>query len=311
MRILVVDDIHEIFHQLMKANGHEVFEDLTISKDELIQEIKNHDALVVRSKFFIDEEILSAMNKDFIIARAGAGMDNIDEKIALDKGIKLINAPEGNRDAVAEHVLGMLLNYARNINKADAEIRNGIWLREENRGFELKGKTFGIIGYGNTGRALARKLSGFEVKVIAYDKYLSNFSDDYVTEVTINELQEQSDIISLHIPLSSETSHSINKQFFDSLLKKPFVINTSRGKVTKTSDLLEAIKTGKVLGAALDVLENEQFNNLQSSDLEWYNELISSKKVILTSHIAGWTKESYYKISEVLAQKLLKQHYSL
>lgn len=311
MRILIIDEVHTIFHQLMKANGHELFEEFNISKEELIFSIKNYDALVVRSKFFIDEEIISAMRRNFIIARAGAGMDNIDEKFAIENGIILINAPEGNRDAVAEHVLGMLLTFARNIHKADSEIRNGIWLREENRGFELKGKTFGIIGYGNTGRALAKKLAGFEMKVIAYDKYLSNYSDDYVSEVTINELKEQSDIISLHIPLTSETSHSINKAFFDSLAKKPFIINSSRGKVTKTSDLLEAIKTGKVLGAALDVLENEQFNNLQSNDLEWYNELVASKKVLLTSHIAGWTKESYFKISEVLAQKLIKQHYSL
>ncbi len=311
MRILVVDDVHEIFHQLMKANGHEVLENFDISKEELISQINNFNVLVVRSKFFIDKKIIDAMNENFIIARAGAGMDNIDEEYAHKKNIKLINAPEGNRDAVAEHVLGMLLTYARNIHKSNSEIRNGVWLREENRGFELKGKTIGIIGYGNTGKALARKLSGLEMNVIAYDKYLSNYSDDYVSEVTINELKEQSDIISIHVPLTSETSHSINIQFFDSLLKRPFVINSSRGKVIKTSDLLQAIKSGKVLGAALDVLENEQFNNLQNSDLEWYNELIASEKVILTSHIAGWTYESYYKISEVLAQKLLKQHYSL
>lgn len=311
MRILIVDDVHEIFHQLMKANGHEVIEAFHLSKKELMEEIPNYDALVVRSKFFIDSEIIDTMRKDFIVARAGAGMDNIDEEYALKKGVKLLNAPEGNRDAVAEHVVGMLLNFARNISKSDSEIRNGIWLREENRGFELNGKTLGIIGYGNTGKTLARKVAGFGMKVIAYDKYLSNFSDDYASQVTINELKKQADIISVHIPLTSETSHSINKDFFNSLTKKVFIINSSRGKVTKTSDLLEAIKSGKVLGAALDVLENEQFNNLQRSDLEWYNELIKSDRVVLTSHIAGWTTESYYKIAEVLAQKLLKQYYSL
>ncbi len=311
MRILVVDEVHQIFHHLMKTNGHEVFEEFNFSKEELISEIKNYDALIVRSKFFIDKEIISAMNETFIIARAGAGMDNIDEEYALSKNIILLNAPEGNRDAVAEHVVGMLLSFARNIPKSDAEIRKGIWLREENRGFELKGKTIGIIGYGNTGKALARKLSGFEMRVIAYDKYLSNYSDNYASQVSINELKEQSDIISLHIPLTSETSHYINKPFFNSLLKRPFIINASRGKVIKTSDLIDAINSGRVLGAALDVLENEKIENLQSDEREWYTALVASKKVLLTSHIAGWTNESYYKISEVLAQKLLKQHYSL
>lgn len=311
MRILIVDDVHEIFHQLMKANGHEVFEAFDLSKEELIKNISEYDALVVRSKFFIDKPIIDAMKNNFIICRAGAGMDNIDEEYAESKNIILLNAPEGNRDAVAEHVIGMLLGYARNISKSDSEIRNGIWLREENRGFELKGKTIGIIGYGNTGKALAKKLSGFEVKVIAYDKYLSNYSDDYISQVSINELKEQSDIISLHIPLTSETSHYIDLDFINSLSKKPFIINASRGKVIKTSDLLAGIKNGKLLGAALDVLENEHINNLDGVDKEWFNELINLQKVLLTSHIAGWTVESYYKISEVLAQKLLKQHYSL
>lgn len=311
MRILIVDDVHEIFHQLMKANGHEVFEAFNISKEELIQQVSSYDALVVRSKFFIDKTIIDAMKNNFIICRAGAGMDNIDEEYAKSKNIILLNAPEGNRDAVAEHVIGMLLSFARNIPKSDSEIRNGIWLREENRGFEMKGKTIGIIGYGNTGKALAKKLSGFEMKVIAYDKYLSNYSDDYVSQVSINELKEQADIISLHIPLTSETSQLINTDFINSLSKKPFIINASRGKVIKTSDLIDGIKRGKLLGAALDVLENEHINNLDGVEKEWFNELINLQKVLLTSHIAGWTVESYYKISEVLAQKLLKQHYSL
>jgi len=308
MRILIVDEVHSIFHQLMKANGHEVFEAFDITKDELISNLKNYDVLLVRSKFFIDKEIIDAMKVKFIIARAGAGMDNIDEEYAVQKGIILLNAPEGNRDAVAEHVIGMLLSFARNIPKSDREIREGVWLREENRGFELKGKTLGIIGYGNTGKALARKLSGFEMNVIAYDKYLSNYSDDYVSQVSINELKEQSDIISLHVPLTSETSHYINAEFFKTLSKKAFIINASRGKVIKTSDLMASIKSGKLLGAALDVLENEKIKNLQSDEREWYTSLVESGKVILTSHIAGWTVESYLKISEVLAQKLLKQH---
>ncbi len=308
MKILIVDEIHHDFHEIMKANGHELFEVFDWTKAALKEKLMSYDAMVVRSKYFIDKELIDVMPKGFIIARAGAGMDNIDEEYAETKGIVLINAPEGNRDAVAEHAIGLLLAFARNINKSDKEIREGIWLREENRGFELIGKTIGIIGYGNTGRALAKKLSGFEVEVIAYDKYLSNFSDEYARQVTLNELKLTADIISIHIPLTSETSHLINRHFFDTLAKKAFLINTSRGKVIKTSDLLEAIKTGKIIGAALDVLENEQFNTLQSDDLEWHNELLKSGRVILTSHIAGWTNESYVKISRVMAEKMLKVH---
>lgn len=311
MRILIVDEVHPIFHEKMIAEGHTITELYELSKSQLIDLLSNFDVLVVRSKFFIDEEIINAMPKGFIIARAGAGMDNINETLANAKGIILYNAPEGNRDAVAEHVIGMLLTFARNISIADAEIRNGVWLREENRGFELKGKTIGIIGYGNTGKALAKKLSGFEMKVIAYDKYLSNFSDNYAQQVSIDELKAEADIISLHIPLSSETSHMINCHFLDTLAKKPFLINSSRGKVIKTSDLVVALETGKVLGAALDVLENERINHLQHDEQEWYRKLIASKRVILTSHIAGWTTESYHKISLVLAQKLLNKDFFL
>lgn len=311
MRILIVDEVHPIFQEKMIAEGHTITELYELSKSQLIDLLSNFDVLVVRSKFFIDEEIINAMPKGFIIARAGAGMDNINETLANAKGIILYNAPEGNRDAVAEHVIGMLLTFARNISIADAEIRNGVWLREENRGFELKGKTIGIIGYGNTGKALAKKLSGFEMKVIAYDKYLSNFSDNYAQQVSIDELKAEADIISLHIPLSSETSHMINCHFLDTLAKKPFLINSSRGKVIKTSDLVVALETGKVLGAALDVLENERINHLQHDEQEWYRKLIASKRVILTSHIAGWTTESYHKISLVLAQKLLNKGFFL
>jgi D-3-phosphoglycerate dehydrogenase len=305
MKILAIDDVHHVFHKKMKEAGHEVIDNFILSKEELIAEIPLYDVLLVRSKFYIDKEILDAMPNNFTVARAGAGTDNIDEEYARTKNIKLINAPEGNRDAVAEHAIGLLLNLVRNINKSDREIRDKIWLREENRGFELKGKTIGIIGYGNTGKSLAKKLSGFEMNVIAYDKYLSDFSDAYVKEVSINTLKEQSDIISLHIPLSSETSHIINRHFFDTLSKKPILINTSRGKVIKTSDLIEALKVGKVLGACLDVLEDERINSLETDDNEWYKELVNANNVILSSHIAGWTYESYEKISEVLVQKLL------
>ncbi len=305
MNILVIDDLHPVFHEKLRDAGHLVEEKLNISKEELIQIIPRYNALAIRSKFYVDESILDAMPDGFIIARAGAGMDNIDEEYALKKNIKLLNAPEGNRDAVAEHAIGMLLTLIRNIIKSNNEIKNSQWLREENRGYELKGKTLGIIGYGNTGRALAKKLSGFEMRVIAYDKYLSNFSDTYAEEVSIERIQREADIISLHVPLTSETSHMINRHFFDTLSKKPFLINTSRGKVIKTSELIEAIKSGRVLGVALDVLENERINSLSEEEKNEINWLKASDKVVLSSHIAGWTFESYERISEVLVQKML------
>lgn len=305
MNILAIDDLHPVFHEKLRAAGHIVEEDLSISKEELIRQIPSYQVLAVRSKFYIDESLLDAMPEGFIIARAGAGMDNIDEDYAKRKKIKLLNAPEGNRDAVAEHAIGMLLSLIRNIIKSNNEIRQNTWLREENRGYELKGKTFGIIGYGNTGKALAKKLSGFEMKVIAYDKYLSSYSDAYAEEVSIKRIQEEADIISLHVPLTSETSHMINRHFFDTLSKKPFLINTARGKVIKTSDLIEAIKLGKVLGVGLDVLENERINTLGEEEKRVFEWLNSSDKVVLSSHIAGWTYESYERISEVLVQKLL------
>lgn len=307
MRILAVDDLHHSFEDALVLEGCEVDYRLEInSKSELIKTLKNYDVLVVRSKFYIDKEIIDTLPENFVIARAGAGMDNIDEEYCLKKNIRLLNAPEGNRDAVAEHVIGMLLSKYRNILKSHKEICNKQWLREENRGYELKGKTIGIIGFGNTGSTLAKKLSGFEMNIIAYDKYLSEIKGKNVKQATIKEIISESDIISLHVPLRSETRHMINADFFNSLEKRPFIINSSRGKVINTSDLIQALKSGKIMAAALDVLENEKLETLNDHENQLFNELINDEKVILTSHIAGWTFESYRRISEVLVQKLLE-----
>ncbi len=307
MRILAVDDLHHSFEDRLILEGCVVDYRLDInSKEELINQLKNYNVLVVRSKFFIDKEIIDALPENFVIARAGAGMDNIDEEYCLQKNIRLINAPEGNRDAVAEHVIGMLISKYRNILKSHKEITQKQWLREENRGYELKGKTIGIIGFGNTGSTLAKKLSGFEMNIIAYDKYLSEINDRNVRQVSIKEISSKADIISLHVPLTSETRHMINADFLNSLEKKPFIINASRGKVIKTSDLVEALNNGKVMAAALDVLENERLDTLNSDESQSFKQLIASEKVLLTSHIAGWTFESYQRISEVLVQKLLQ-----
>ena len=311
MKILVIDDLDPIFEELLLSSKIEVVYELNIqSKAELMALLPSYDGVVVRSKFYFDKELISAMHEGQFIARAGAGMDNIDVDEAAKRKIYLINAPEGNRDAVAEHVIGMVLSYYRNILISDAQIREGKWLREDNRGFELKGKTFGIIGYGNTGKALAKKLSGFEMNVIAYDKYLTNFSDDYVHETSLNEVISSSDILSLHIPLTSETSHFLNHEILGLARKTPLIVNTSRGKVINTSDLIQSIKSGKVFGACLDVLENEHIESYNAFDYQWYNELIDSSRVVLTSHIAGWTFESYRRISEVLAAKIRSYMYN-
>jgi D-3-phosphoglycerate dehydrogenase len=238
------------------------------------------------------------------ICRAGAGMDNIEEDYAIKKGIILINAPEGNMDAVGEHAVGMLLSLMNNFNRSDAEIRNGLWKREANRGYELKGKTVGIIGYGFMGRSFAKKLSGFEVNVIAYDKYKTGFSDRYAREVSMEEIVKYSDVLSLHVPLTPETNGLVNDEYLFHFKKPIFLINTSRGKVVKTQAVLNAIRDGKILGAGLDVLEVEKFPAL--AEQLWFAELKQSGRVLLTPHVAGWTFDSYRKISEVMAEKLSK-----
>src|ERR1700735_4266889 len=273
-----------------------------IKPDEALQIIGNYTGLVMRSKFKLNRQYLDAGKNLRFVCRAGAGMDNIDEAYAAEKGITLINAPEGNADAVGEHAIGLLLALMNNFNIADAQIRAGSWQREANRGYELKGKTVGIIGYGFMGRSFAKKLSGFEVNVIAYDKYKTGFSDQYAREVSMEEIVKHSDVLSLHIPLTRSTNGLVNEEYLFHFKKPIFLINTSRGKVVQTRAVLNAIKQGKILGAGLDVLETERFPAL--AEQEWFEELKQSGKVLLTPHVAGWTFDSYRKISEVMADKL-------
>jgi len=275
-----------------------------IKPDEALQIIANYTGLVMRSKFKLNRQYLDAALNLRFVCRAGAGMDNIDEAYAAAKGITMINAPEGNADAVGEHAVGLLLALMNNFNIADAQVRAGNWQREANRGYELKGKTVGIIGYGFMGRSFARKLSGFEVNVIAYDKYKTGFSDQYAREASMEEIAKLSDVLSLHIPLTAETTGMVNDEYLFHFKKPFFLINTARGKAVQTRAVLNAIKQGKVLGAGLDVLETEKFPAL--AEQEWFEELRQSGKVILTPHVAGWTFESYRKISEVMAEKLKK-----
>lgn len=304
--ILIVDDIHPIFIERAEAMGYHCDYRPTIKPDEALQIIGNYTGLVIRSKFNVTRQFIDAAANLRFVCRAGAGMDNIDEKYAGEKGIVLINASEGNSDAVGEHAIGLLLALMNNFNISDAQIRAGSWQREANRGYELKGKTVGIIGYGFMGKSFARKLSGFEVNVIAYDKYKTGFSDQYAREVSMEEIVKHSDVLSLHIPLTAETNGMVNEEYLFHFKKPVFFINTSRGKVAQVRAVLNAIKDGKILGAGLDVLETEKFPAL--AEQEWFEELRQSGKVLLTPHVAGWTFDSYRKISEVMAEKLRMVH---
>lgn len=302
-RILIADDIDPIFIKQVEAAGYQCDYQPLIKLDQALQIIGDYEGLVIRSKFNVDRQVIDAGEKLRFIARAGAGLDNIDEAYAGSKNIQLINASEGNMDAVGEHCVGLLLALMNHFNTADAEIRAGQWKREANRGYELKGKTVGIIGYGFMGRSFAKKLSGFEVNVIAYDKYKTGFSDKYAREVSMEEIVKHSDVLSLHIPLTAETNGMVNDEYLFHFKKPIFFINASRGKVAKISAILNAIKEGKILGAGLDVLEVEKFPAL--GEQVWFDELRQSGKVILTPHVAGWTFDSYRRISEVMASKLI------
>ncbi len=301
-KILIADDLHPAFKAEAEKLGFQCDDRPLISREETLSILKDYIGLAIRTKFLVDKELLQAGTKLKFIARAGAGMDNVDEEYARLRGIICINAPEGNRDAVAEHVIGMLLSLYNNLRKADMEIRNGLWNREANRGQELKGKTVAIIGYGNTGSTLARKLSGFEVMVIAYDKYKTDFSDAFVKEVTMEDIVTQADILSFHVPLTTETKQLFTEEYLHRFKKPILLLNTSRGEVVNTRAVLNGIRSGRITGAGLDVLEVEKFPALSKQD--WYDELIESPKVILSPHVAGWTHESFRKISEVLAEKL-------
>jgi len=300
--ILIVDDIHPIFIEKSEALGYNCDYRPTIKADEALGIIAGYEGLVIRSKFNVDRKVIDTASNLRFVCRAGAGMDNIDEAYAGEKGIKLINAPEGNMDAVGEHAVGLLLALMNNFRNSNLQIRDGIWDREGNRGYELKGKTVGIIGYGFMGKSFAKKLSGFEVNVIAYDKYKTGYSDQYAREVSMEEIVKHSDVLSIHVPLTKETNGLVDEEYLLHFKKPIFFINTSRGKTAKVRAVLDAVKSGKILGAGLDVLEVEKFPLL--AEQEWFEDLKNLGHILLTPHVAGWTFESYRKISEVMADKL-------
>lgn len=300
--ILIVDDIHPIFIEQAEALGYTCNYQPTIKLEEALGIIAEYEGLLIRSKFRVDKQVLNTATSLKFIARAGAGMDNIDEAYARQKNVLLLNAPEGNMDAVGEHAVGLLLALMNRFLISDHQIRAGHWKREANRGYELKGKTVGIIGYGFMGQSFARKLQGFGVEVIAYDKYKTGFSDQYAREVSMEEIVKHSDVLSLHIPLTNETRGLVNDEYLFHFKKPIFLLNTARGKVVEVRAVLNAINEGKILGAGLDVLEVEKFPAL--AEQEWFEELRKCDKVILTPHVGGWTFDSYRKLSEVLAKKL-------
>lgn len=303
MNILIVDDIHKILLDKFDENNISYNYQPDIKREEAEQLIASYDGLIIRSKFQVDKNFIDLGTKLQFIGRSGAGMDNIDEAYASSKGITLLPANEGNRDAVGEHMIGMLLSLMNNLNRGDKEIRNGKWRREENRGYELMGRTIALIGYGHNGQAMAKKLSGFGVTVLAYDKYKTGFSDEYATEVSMEEVVKRADILSFHIPLTRETKGMVDEEYLLHFRKPIFFLMGARGGIAHIPAILKNLDNGKILGAAFDVLPIEKFPALAQE--EWYADLIQRDNVLLSPHVAGWTFESYYKLSAILADKII------
>ena len=312
IKILHIDSNHPLLMEKLQQSGFANHEDFTSSKEEIEAKIQDYQGIVIRSRFKIDKIFLDKASNLQFIARVGAGLESIDCEYAISKNIQLIAAPEGNRNAVAEHTLGMILSLFNNLNQADSEIKSGHWNREKNRGHELDGKTVGIIGYGNMGKSFAKKLRGFDVEVLCYD-IQKNVGDANAKQVSLEELQQKSEVLSLHIPWTPETDKMVNADFINAFAKPFWIINTSRGKNIVTTDLVEAMKTGKVLGAGLDVLEYEKlsFETLfQDKDTpEAFQYLLKAKNTILTPHIAGWTFESHQRLAKVIVDKIKKLYF--
>ena len=310
MKILFIDTCHPLLFESLITDGHQCIEGYNLSYEEVSKMMPEVNGIIIRSRIQLDKEILEKAENLLFVARAGAGMESIDVGFAESKNIKCINSPEGNRDAVGEHATGMLLSLMNNLIRADQQVRSGEWIREENRGHELQGKTVGLIGFGNMGSSFASKLQGFDCKILAYDKYKIGFGNTLVREAGMQEILNEADILSIHVPLTDETEYFIDDSLLNSFKKKIYFINTSRGKCVRTDDLVKNIKTGKVLGACLDVIEYEDLSFEKISGQSRFFEnpswqfLIKSEKVILSPHIAGWTYESNEKIAKTLVRKI-------
>lgn len=300
-KVLIIDEVHSSMAEGLQSLGFEVDEFLNLSKQETKEIIGQYTGLILRSKFFIDAEFLDAASQLKFIARAGAGLDLIDLDACQEKNIPVFSANEGNKDAVAEHVMGQLLTIAHRLNTADTEVRNGIWKREANRGWEIHGKTIGIIGFGNMGQALCQRLLGFGVKILAYDKYVpapSPFGAE------LSDIFQHADIVSLHVPLTDETHGYVSKDFLNSFKKPIVLINSSRGPISPLENLLWGLEQGIISGLALDVLPNEKIHSWSKDEQMLFDKLKSHPHTLFSPHVAGWTFESYYKINAVLIEKI-------
>lgn len=311
IKILHLDSNHPLLWEQLEKAGFQNESDFKSSKEIIESKIQNYNGIVIRSRFKIDKTFIDKATNLQFIARVGAGLESIDCEYATKKGIQLITAPEGNKNAVGEHALGMLLSIMNKLNRADKLVREGKWIREGNRGYELEGKTIGLIGYGNMGKSFAKKLRGFDVTVLCYD-ILENVGDENATQVSLQEVQQQSDVLSLHIPWTPQTDKMINAKFINSFSKPFWFINTARGKNVVTDDLVAALQSGKILGAGLDVLEYEKlsFENLfiDSEKPKALEYLVQAENVLLTPHIAGWTYESHQKLAQTIVDKIILKY---
>lgn len=308
MKVFFIDKVHPVLQERLVRNGFDCINATNFSMDDLLVHKNEVQGMVIRARFFLTADFLSNFPNLSFIARSGSGLENIDSAFCKAHNIQLFNSPEGNRNAVAEHAIGMLLALMNKLCKANEQINRGIWKREENRGEELDGKTVGIIGYGNNGAAFAKKLRGFDVKVLAYDKFKQGFGDAFVQESTLEAIFNTADVLSLHIPQNKETVAFVNEAFINSFKKPFYLLNLSRGKIVHTDSLIKALESNKIKAAGLDVLEYESkdFESIFANQLPAaFQYLLDSDRVLLSPHVGGWTKESYFKLSDVLADKII------